>query len=377
MTPVSTPGPNPVSISATDYEYMARALRLAAQGLYTTDPNPRVGCVLVGAGRVVGEGAHLRAGEPHAEVHALRQAGAAAHGATAYVTLEPCAHTGRTPPCSAALVEAGVGRVVSALEDPNPRVAGQGHAELRAAGIAVDVGLLAPQAAALNPGYLRRQAGGRPWVRCKLAMSLDGRTALATGVSQWITGPAARADVQRLRARSSAIVTGSGTVLADDPSLTARPDASLSERQPLRVILDRRLRTPPTARLLGLAGRTLVYTAAAAAAHTALTAAGAEVQAWPAPQDLGAVLDDLARREINEVLVEAGPELSGAFIQAGLVDELIVYMAPHLLGHEGRGLCHLFGLERMEQRIDWHYDDVRKVGDDLRLCLRPASSGRA
>lgn len=353
-----------------DYEYMARALRLAERGLYTTDPNPRVGCVLVRDGAIVGEGWHARAGEPHAEVHALRAAGARARGATAYVTLEPCCHHGRTPPCSDALIAAGVARVVVGLQDPNPRVAGGGLAQLEAAGIETRSGLLAAESEALNPGFVSRMRRGRPYVRCKLAMSLDGRTAMASGESKWITGEHARADVQRLRARSSAIVTGIGTVLADDPALTARLPEGVA-RQPLRVVLDHALRTPPTARLLREPGATLVIgTSEAEAPREALLAAGAEIVLLNASQDRLApaeVLEVLAAREINEVLLEGGATLAGAFLQSGLIDELVIYMAPALMGDGARGLFHLPGLERMDQKLALDVRDIRKVGVDWRI----------
>ena len=365
-----------------DHAWMARALQLARRGLYSTDPNPRVGCVLVRDGELVAEGWHARAGEPHAEIHALRAAGERARGATAYVTLEPCSHHGRTPPCADALIEAGVARVVAAMPDPNPLVAGEGLERLRAAGIEVASGVLQAQAEALNPGFVSRMRRGRPWLRCKLAMSLDGRTAMASGESRWITGAAARADVQRLRARSSAILTGIGTALADDPSLNVRLAAGelygvAPVRQPLRVVLDSGLRLPPTARMLGLAGDTLVLTANQdAAARAALEAAGAEVgyvSATDGSLDLHAVLALLAQREINEVLVESGPTLAGALLDAGLIDELVVYMAPHVMGDAARGLFHLPGLERMEDRIGLELVDLRRVGTDVRMTLVPGT----
>ncbi len=359
---------------------MARALQLAARGLYTTDPNPRVGCVLVKDGAPIGEGWHARAGGPHAEIHALREAGPAARGATAYITLEPCAHHGRTPPCAEALIAAGVSRVVAAMQDPNPQVAGQGLRMLREAGIATESGLLQGQAEALNPGFIKRMRSGRPWVRCKLAMSLDGRTAMASGESQWITGPAARADVHRLRARSSAMLTGIGTVLADDPALNARLDNDEPVEQPLRVVLDSRLRLPPNARLLGLPGRSVVCCVEGAdpAKAEALSAAGAEVIALPAGEggrvSPEAVLDFLGREGINEVMVEAGATLNGALLQAGLIDEIIVYLAPLLMGDAARGLFHLPGLERMADRIPLEIDDIRAVGDDWRITARLPSA---
>ena len=349
---------------------MARALRLATRGLYTTDPNPRVGCVLVHAGQVVGEGWHVQAGAGHAEINALAQAGERARGSTAYVTLEPCCHHGRTPPCTDALIAAGVSRVVIGMQDPNPQVAGQGVQALQAAGIDVTTGVLAEQVATLNPGFIRRMQSGRPWVRCKLAMSLDGRTAMASGESRWITGEAARLDVHRLRARASAILTGIDTVLADDPSLTSRLDGD-EVRQPLRVVLDSRLRLSPQARLLSLPGDTLVLTTSKdVGRHEALINAGAEVVRLPKEGkrlDLKRVLGLLGERELNEVHVEAGPTLSGALLQAGLVDELVIYVAPHLMGDDARGLFSLPGLAAMEHRIELNITDMRAVGEDWRI----------
>ena len=366
--------------SAADHAHMARALRLARRGLYTTRPNPRVGCVIVRDGTVVGEGWHQRAGGPHAEVHALRAAGERARGATVYVTLEPCAHHGRTPPCADALVAAGVARVVAAMEDPNPQVAGRGLARLRAAGIAAESGLLADEARALNRGFVQRMTRGRPWVRVKLAASLDGRTAMASGESQWITGPAARRDVQRWRARSDAILTGRGTVQHDDPSLNLRlaPEAlGLDEAPPppLRVVLDSALRTPPTARLFGLPGPVLLVHDARHAPPPALAALAA-VDFLPVPRgaaglDLAAVLRGLAEREINEVQVEAGATLAGALLTAGLLDELVLYLAPHLMGDGGRGLFHLPDLTTMAGRIPLRIGDITAVGDDWRIIATP------
>jgi len=349
---------------------MARALQLAQRGLLTATPNPRVGCVLVKNGKNIGEGWHVRAGEPHAEVHALRAAGAAAQGATAYVTLEPCSHHGRTPPCAEALIEAGVARVVCAMQDPNPRVAGQGFAMLRAAGIAVECGLMEAAARDLNIGFVSRMTRGLPFVRSKIAASLDGRTALANGVSQWITGAAARVDVQHWRARSCALVTGIGTVLADDPQLNVR---IATERQPLRVVLDSALRMPPTARMLQ-GGRVLVCTASQdAGKRAALERQGAEVLLLPVTAgqvDLPAVLRELARRGINEVLVEAGKTLNGALLRAGLVDELLLYLAPQLLGDAARGLADLGELTQLEQRVGLVWQEVRHVGGDMRITVR-------
>ncbi len=373
------------SFSADDHRHMARAMRLAERGLYTTDPNPRVGCVLVRDGRIVGEGWHRKTGEPHAERNALIAAGEAARGATAYVTLEPCSHHGRTPPCAQGLIEAGVARVVAAMSDPNPLVAGRGMAMLREAGIETGVGLLEADAEALNPGFLARMRHARPYVRCKLAMSLDGRTAMASGESQWITAEAARRDVQYLRARSSAILTGVGTVLADDPSMNVR--LSVEElhgvegagdlRQPLRVVLDTRLRTPPRARLLSLPGDTLFVCGEGAPAETELELRGAGADVLRLPQlggriDLPALLVALADRGMNEILIEAGATLAGSALLAGLVDELVVYLAPQLLGHAARALVNLPGLERLDERIELQFGDVRRVGPDLRVTLIPA-----
>ncbi len=369
-------------MTGDDHQFMARAIRLARRGLYTTDPNPRVGCVLVKDGVIVGEGYHHRAGEPHAERNALAASGARAKGATAYVTLEPCCHHGRTPPCSDALIEAGVVRVVAAMQDPNPRVSGQGLQQLRQAGIEVDVGLLEAEARALNPGFIRRQSGGMPYVRCKLAMSLDGRTAMASGESKWITGPEARLDVHSLRARSSAIITGIDTVLADDPSMNARLGDAIEVRQPLRVVLDSRLRMPPESKMLA-PGETLVLCCPDADIdrQVRLEQDGVEVVrldgCTDARVDLSAVLQLLAGREINEVLVEAGAVLAGAFVSQGLVDELVIYVAPHLMGAGARGLLELPGIEQMQDRVNLDILDVRQIGKDMRITAKPVgqSSG--
>ncbi len=357
-----------------DLVYMTRALALARRGLYTTDPNPRVGCVLVRAGEVVGEGWHSLAGGPHAEIEALKMAGDKALGADCYITLEPCCHHGRTPPCSEALVRAGVRRVVVAMIDPNPRVAGQGLAQLRAAGIETVCGILEEQARALNRGFCRRMQSGRPWVTAKLAASLDGRTATASGESRWITSSAARRDVHALRAASSAILTGIGTVLVDDPALTARLDSGEEMLQPLRVVVDSRLRMPPAARMLGLPGRTLVATVAEDADRRAgLERAGAEVLVLQKDAegrvDLAALLEALGRREINEVLVEAGPRLNGALAEHRLVDEWVVYLAPSLLGDAGLGLFHLPGVRTLADRIELEFKEIRRIGPDLRIRL--------
>jgi len=359
--------------TAGESAHMARALELARLGLWTTDPNPRVGCVLVQGGRVVGEGWHERAGGPHAEVMALQAAGASARGATAYVTLEPCCHQGRTPPCADALIAAGVARVVYAMRDPNPRVDGGGAGRLAAAGIAVEGGLLEAEARELNPGFIARMQRGRPWVTVKLAASLDGGTALPGGESRWITGEAAREDVQRLRARSSAVMTGSGTVRTDDPRLDVRLEGA--SRQPLRVVLDSRLRTPPTARILAPPGEALILcTTTDDARAAALRAAGAEVQVVPGASgsvDLEAALRLLAARQVNELLVECGAGLAGALLAGGLVDELMLYLAPTLLGRGARPLADLEAPASMAERLQFAIVGRRDVGGDLLLRLRP------
>ncbi|RKR04227.1 diaminohydroxyphosphoribosylaminopyrimidine deaminase [Kushneria sinocarnis] len=374
--------------AADDARWMARALELARRGLYTTHPNPRVGCVLVRAGAVVGEGWHERAGEPHAEVHALQAAGEQARGATAYVSLEPCSHQGRTGPCARALAEAGVARVVAAMRDPNPMVAGRGLTMLEQAGVEVECDLMAQEAAAINPGFVKRMAHGLPFVRLKLAMSLDGRTAMASGESQWITGPAARGVVQCLRSRSSAIVSGVDAVSLDGSRLTVRHqaliDAGLSPEaareatrtQPLRVVIDSALRLSPRAPILAGPGRTLVATLVDGPERQApLIAAGAEPVVLPARDgrvELAALMRHLGEHEAcNEVLLESGPRLAGAMFEAGLVDELKLFMAPTLLGHEARGLLNLPGLERMAQQRGMIIDDIRAVGEDWCITARP------
>ena len=369
-----------------DYHYMARALRLAERGLYTTDPNPRVGALVVKDGVVVGEGFHHRAGEPHAEPQALAQAGDQAKGGTAYVSLEPCSHQGRTPPCADALIRAGVARVVAAMQDPNPLVAGRGLQRLREAGIQVECGLLEQQARQLNPGFIKRMEQGLPHVRCKMAMSLDGRTAMASGESQWITGPEARRDVQFYRARSSAILTGIGTVLADDPSLNVRLSAGelhdlgpeYPVRQPMRVVLDSGLALPPGAKLLTLPGETRIFCSRLDEAKAEpLRQSGAQVESLgddAGRVDLEQTLRRLAELAINEVWIEAGPTLSGALLAAGLVDEIVLYLAPHLMGDGARGLFHLPGLRQMADRIELDIIDVRFLGRDLRLSARIKAS---
>jgi diaminohydroxyphosphoribosylaminopyrimidine deaminase/5-amino-6-(5-phosphoribosylamino)uracil reductase len=364
-----------------DEIYMARALELARRGRFTTTPNPNVGCVIVRDGAIVGEGYHLRAGEPHAEVHALRMAGDRAKGATAYVTLEPCSHHGRTPPCCDALIAAGVSRVVAAMQDPNPEVAGRGLYRLQQAGIDVSHGLMMQEAEALNRGFLKRMRTGFPWVQLKLGASLDGRTAMASGESQWITSPEARRDVQRLRAQSSAILSTSATVLADNPSLTVRYDELDSGtqaeyppellRQPVRIIVDSQNRVMPGHRLIAQSGETW------------LARTQCDEQSWPenvtqfcVPRhhdrlDLVSMMMLLGRKQINSVWVEAGAQFAGALLQAGVVDELIVYLAPKLLGDAGRGLCHLPGLQQLAAAPAFTFSDIRQLGPDLRLTLSP------
>ncbi len=363
--------------TVADHRYMARALQLAGRGLYTAHPNPRVGCVLVKEGVVVGEGWHESPGGPHAEIHALNAAGDEVRGATCYVTFEPCPHYGKTAPCVDALVAAGVSRVVASMLDPNPKVHGQGLARLADAGITVEEGLLKGEVERLNAGFVMRMRHGRPFVRCKLAMSLDGRTAPASGKSQWITSQEARTDVQRLRARSSAIVTGIGTVLADDPALTVRDTASLPPgRQPLRGVIDSKLRMPKAARMLGLPGQTLVMTTSNDLPQwEKLTASGAEVVQITERNghvDLPSALMYLAGLEVNEVLLEAGATLSGAMLQNGLIDEIVLYVAPIFLGDAGHGLFRLPSLDTLGERVEVDVIDMRMIGRDLRLTARIA-----
>lgn len=353
---------------------MAQALRLAERGLFTTSPNPRVGCVLVKGGRIVGEGWHEKAGEPHAEVHALRAAGEDSRGATAYVTLEPCSHHGRTPPCADALIAAGVARVVAAMQDPNPLVAGQGLARLAESGIETASGLLENEARELNIGFVSRMTRGRPWLRLKVAASLDGKTALNNGQSQWITGPQARQDGHRWRARSCAILTGIGTVRDDDPQLSVR--GVDTPRQPLKVVVDSRLEMAPTARLLD-GGKVLVVHAVQDEARAdALRARGAELLLLPEegrPKvDLPALLQELARRGINEVHAEAGCKLNGSLLKGGLVDELLLYLAPCLIGHEARGMFGFPELPGLDAKYSMVVRDLRQVGGDIRVLARLA-----
>jgi diaminohydroxyphosphoribosylaminopyrimidine deaminase/5-amino-6-(5-phosphoribosylamino)uracil reductase len=353
---------------AADFACMAEALRLAERGLYTTTPNPRVGCVIVNGGEVVGVGWHERAGGPHAEIVALAQAGSRARGATLYLTLEPCSHQGRTPPCAEKVVAAGVARVVAAMQDTDPRVAGRGFERLRAAGIALEIGVLEAQARALNAGFIARTTRGTPWLRLKAAASLDGRTALANGVSQWITGEAARRDGHAWRARSCAVLTGIGTVKDDDPRLTVRHVET--SRQPLKVVVDSRLETPPTARLLDESHVLVASAREDRDAIAALEARGAEVVVLPNAQgkvDLPALMRELAGRGINEVLAEAGTKLNGSLIREGVVDELLLYLAPCLLGDTAAGIAAQPELASLDQRRRLAIRDLRMVGEDLRV----------
>ncbi len=371
---------------------MADAIRLAWRGLYTTHPNPRVGCVIVKDGVVVGQGWHQIAGQGHAEVNALRAAGEAARGATVYVSLEPCSHHGKTPPCANALIQAGVAKVISAMEDPNPNVSGNGHRLLQEAGVETASGLLEAQARTVNPGFYQRMQTGLPWITLKSAMSVDGRIAMASGESQWISCPQSRSDVQRLRARVEAIVTGVETVLHDNPSLTVRPElwhtavtgdgylagwhwpADMIPLQPLRVIVDSHLRTPPSAVLLRAAGKTLIACIDRDEAKAqALEAAGAELLLLPARSghvDLHALVRALAAREVNEVLVETGGQLAGSFVAEGLVNEWICYVAPKLMGSAARPVLTLPNIHSMNQAHTLQLTDLRQIGQDIRMTYR-------
>ncbi|OMH39363.1 bifunctional diaminohydroxyphosphoribosylaminopyrimidine deaminase/5-amino-6-(5-phosphoribosylamino)uracil reductase RibD [Motiliproteus sp. MSK22-1] len=368
--------------SREDNDYMARAIELAKEGLYTTHPNPRVGCVLVKNGEIIGEGFHLKTGEGHAEVNALKAAAGKARGATAYVTLEPCSHQGRTPPCAEGLIAAGINRVVAAMEDPNPLVAGRGHRLLQQAGVDTSWGLLESDARALNPGFIKRMSTGLPFVRIKQAMSLDGRTAMASGESQWITGSTARGDVQLLRASSSAILTGIGTVVQDNPAMTIRPEqlplanaAELCNRQPLRVIMDSSLQISPAAKILQPPGKAVIFYRHADESKVQQLNQSNVTLVQLAELAPITVLKWLAeQRECNELLIEAGAKLSGAFTQAGLVDEWIIYIAPKLLGSQARPLFHLPGIEQMSQQIALQQVDLKTLGEDIRICYQPASS---
>lgn len=364
-----------MSFTAADHCFMARALQLAARGLYTATPNPRVGCVLVKDGAILGEGWHEKAGGPHAEIHALQKigAGGTAHGATAYVSLEPCSHHGRTPPCADALIAAGIRRVVVAMQDPNPLVAGQGLARLAAAGIAVDCGLMEAEARELNVGFFSRMTRGRPWLRLKVALSLDGKTALANGRSQWITGPDARRHAHGWRARSCALLTGIGTVRDDDPRLTVREIDT--PRQPLRVVVDSRLEIPLEAAILD-GGHCLIACAVENPEKTArLRALGADIVVLPNPHgkvDLPALLAELGRRGINEVMAEAGLKLNGSLLRENLVDELLIYQAPLLLGDAARGMADFGELTKLAEAKRLNIVECRAVGADFFLRARLA-----
>lgn len=357
--------------SADDYRWMAQAHRLAAKGLYTTDPNPRVGCILVKSGEVIGEGFHQVAGGPHAEINALDQAGDAANGATAYVTLEPCSHFGKTPPCSEALIEAGVSRVVIALEDPNPEVSGDGIRKMQDAGIEVQSGLAPEETELLNPGFLLRMRSQRPFIRLKMAMSVDGRTAMSSGESKWITGADARMDVQRLRARSSAVLTGVGTILADDPSLNVR-DVSGDVKPPARIVLDPDAKTPPSAKLFSVDGDIIMAVAADASTpsewndnkNIKVIALNRSSQGL----DLHQLMERLAQLEINELHVETGATLAGELVRQQMVDEIVLYMAPILMGSDARPLFDL-QIKRMDEKVSLKIKEIRMVGDDLRMTL--------
>jgi diaminohydroxyphosphoribosylaminopyrimidine deaminase / 5-amino-6-(5-phosphoribosylamino)uracil reductase len=372
---------------ALDHHYMARALQLAIRGLYTTQPNPRVGCVLVRNKRLLAEGWHQYAGGAHAEIAALEKIGADAEGATAYVTLEPCAHQGKTPPCVEALIAYRLERVVVSMQDPNPLVNGKGIQRLREAGIQVDVGLMADQAAALNPGFIRRMQSQRPYIRLKQGISLDGGTALANGKSQWISGENSRIDVHRLRARSSAIMTGVDTILNDNPAMTVRleslavmgeldTDSGSRIKQPLRIIIDSNLRTPPDARALKLPGDVLIVTVSDDLDRQAsLRADYVEVVRLPADEhgkpNLHDLMSVLAAGQINELLVECGGRLAGALLSKKLVDEIVLYVAPCLLGSNARGLFDIAPLNDMRERIDLEIQEIRPIDRDLRIIARP------
>ena len=359
-----------IMFTPDDQRHMAYALELAARGLYTTTPNPRVGCVIVKNGAVVGEGWHEKAGAAHAESIALELARKKAAGATIYVTLEPCAHHGRTPPCVDALIKAKPARVVAAMQDPNPKTAGKGFDQLRAAGIQVDVGLMEAEARELNIGFVSRMTRGTPWVRLKVAASLDGRTALANGQSQWITGDAARKDGHAWRARACAVLTGIGTVKDDNPQLTVRD--VMTTRQPMRVVVDSRMQTPLTARVLG-SGTLIAAAGADVPRSVALRAQGAEVVVLPnhgGKVELPALLQELARRGCNEIHVEAGYKLNGSLLAEGLVDELLIYMAPCVLGDTAKGMFHLPPLASLGERLNVKITDIRQFGDDIRVLAR-------
>ena len=356
---------------------MARAIQLAERGLYSTQPNPRVGCVIVSENQIVGEGYHKKAGGPHAEIDALGKAAGRAKGATAYVSLEPCSHQGKTPPCADALIAAGIKRVVCAMLDPNPLVSGKGLEKLKAAGIDALSGVLQAEAEALNPGFIKRMTVGLPFVRVKLAMSLDGRTAMASGESKWITAASARADVQKLRARSSVVLTGSGTVIADNPSMNVRLTADdlgteIPPFQPLRAIIDGQLKVKPKSAIFQQEGEAILFTTKDFSAASGFTENQLiTFKSGSGRVDLLAVMKWLAEQQMNEVHVEAGSELCGALLERKLVDEMVVYMAPHIMGDSAKGLFHLPGLQQMNQRIDLDIKDIRSIGKDWRITAIP------
>lgn len=373
-----------MAFSANDYLFMTRALQLAEQGMNTTMPNPRVGCVIVKNGKIVGEGAHLTAGEPHAEVFALRQANAQARGATAYVTLEPCNHTGRTPPCSLAIIDAGIVKVIAAMVDPNPQVSGSGLAHLQAHNIETASGLMAQQAQDLNPGFIKRMTQNLPFVRSKIAASLDGKTALNNGASQWITSEHSRIDVQKWRARSCAILTGIGTVLYDNPSMSVRtPSPLMGEgwgegvpiHQPLKIIVDSQLRISPNAKILQNGNALIAFAQKNPQKEAQLLNTGAQLLNIPNEHDkvcLKTLLSHLGHMQINEVMVEAGENLNGALQAQNLIDELLIYYAPKLMGSAAKGMFALTALTQMNQAIALEIIDLRQIGTDIRLRAKPA-----
>ena len=364
--------------SATDHKFMSRALHLARKGLYTTMPNPRVGCVLVRDGVIVGEGFHKRPGDPHAEIHALHEAGSKAEGATVYVTLEPCSHYGRTPSCAIALIHAKVARVVAAMKDSNPMVSGRGITMLQDKGITITHGIYENEARALNPGFIKKMESGKPYLRLKMAMSLDGRTGMASGESQWITGSAARSDVQKLRARSCAIISGIGSIIQDNSSLTVRPKelglpdtAIMCQRQPLRVVLDAFLKTPVNARVISGPGNILIASSVEADAHKKekLEQAGAEVLILDSEHgeiSLDQLLKHLAQRDCQEVLLEAGAILAGSAVQQKLVDELIIFMAPVLMGSDAKPLLQM-PFQHMSEKLNLNIQDIQAIGSDWKI----------
>lgn len=366
-----------MAFTPLDYTFMTRALQLAELGITTTTPNPRVGCVIVKDNKIIGEGAHLKAGDPHAEVFALHQADSAAKSATLYVTLEPCSHTGRTPPCANAIVTAGITKVICAMQDPNPLVAGQGLALLQANNIETASGLMQAQAEALNAGFIKRMTQQKPFVRCKVACSLDGKTALANGESQWITSEHARLDVQYWRARSCAILTGIGTVLSDNPSMNIRlenGDLKKISRQPLKVIVDSTLQTPTDGKILQEGNVLIAFAHDASNKSAALLAVGAELLCIPDSEGkvcLKTLLKHLASQQINEVLVEGGQGLNGALLAAGLIDELLIYMAPKLMGSAAKGLFAMPAFTQMNEVIDLEITEMRQIGVDIRLRAKP------